>query len=395
MELTDRDVTSFLKKLVELGGVLHVDETPDLMVRYVGGEPLTVKNTDGVPKPICLYGTKNGECVILNPFAEGSAEAEKMTVYYYIRNHSIAAVMIAIIKKLIQIGTRANAGTKKKKDEDDAPNMKAIGLITKYVGNMDDKLLKEFNSITSDPTAFMSINYNNRTKSSSLKCLVFNTKQREGFNVRVQSWELFQNIILDLLKVESLDAFDTMASSVGMPLFETNTKVLIEVYDKIADIIFVLLDDADLTEEKKAAYKSINHEAIATLRSHIKYLKDYQAIAKWCRSPSVPTPMTAQPTPWAPVAPVGSAPVGMTNVMPMAPMTVGMTIGGVPIGSVPVVGQIPMSMTSAMPTTPMGIGLPVNSLPIGSVPVIGQVPMGNSVVQPLQFEQNKDNPFSK
>ena len=359
---TDAEISSFIKDVIELGGGNTVDDSPDKYIRLASSGKQETLTVDGRAVPLAIYGTRATDVIIINPFAEGEADSSKNLWFYSSRNIILAAIIIKIMRHLLALGAENTSKKKPEKDKDAAVDMKAIGLLSKHILNVDEKMVKEFESISKEFHNFFNIYYNKTSRQGEVKCLVFNEAQRKAFpSVRVKSWDVFSGLLLDILNVSDLSEFNYVPQTQGIPVFESFSNILVSVYEHIAE-----------------AAKVINREItnIGTLRSHLKYLPQYYGKARWCTS--------AQPQALNPMG--MPSPLPQMNMVPMQPLVPGVMGAGIP-------NAMPMMYNTGM--AQLGVpGITVTGgpmmPPVMPSPTFGGVPMV-PVQQPYGYQQNQQS----
>lgn len=365
---TDSDISSFLKGLIELGEAQTVDDSPDKYIRSaITGEQVTMTQ-EGKRVPLAIYGTSASDAIIINPFSEGETESTKNSWFIESRNTILGTLIAGVIEKLLTIG--AENKDKKKVDKGEE-NRLATKYLSKCVLDIDEKMIDEFVTIRQDIYKFFHISYNKTKRLGEVKCLVFNPLMRDSFKkqVRQKSWGVFEKLVFAVLNTEDLADFTYKPDSIGIPVFEAFANILIDVYDHIKDALKIV---------------DIKVPGLNALKSHLKYLKEYQAAAAWCSTANVGVqqPANVAPTPWS--LPQSTLP---PSVVPMA------NTGMMPYTSVP---QMPMQMPPMM--SPFGVPtvstLPPTlstTVPINPMPVQVQT-VGQSMGVPTSMHAS-DNPF--
>ena len=341
---TDADISSFLKGLVELGGANIVDDSPDKIIRLATSkEPVTL-TVDGRNVPLAIYGSRSNEVLIINPFSEGEADSMKHTWFYSSRNIILSLLLTKIMRRLLEVAAENNS---RKKGSTETPDMKLVRMIAPHVQDVDEKMLKEFDTISKESSDFFNIYFNKNLKATEVKCLIFTTSQRKAFSsIRVKSWEVFEGIMGEILGTQDLGVLSYRPTSIGFPVFEGFANVLISIYERITDSLKLIDRVVDVT----------------TLKSHLKYLGEYYSKAQWCSSP---TPAVNANTNMVP----GVAPWGVPQMVPMMNGGLPMAPGGVMYGP----GGVPMPTPYQQPgMVPMMVPGMVPA-PMNTVPIMGGV----------------------
>ena len=405
VQFTDADISAFLTGLIELGGIYTVDDSPDKYIRKKSdGKPETI-TIDKRNMPLAVFGTKATDALIINPFAEGETDTEKHTWFYATRNMTLAAHIVALVTKILEVGAAAQ---KKAKDEKEPENMATVRLISKHVLDVDEKMVKEFKTISKELTNFFTIYYNKSTKQGEVSCLIFKQAQRKPFtSVRVKTWDVLEGIMEDILGTKDLSDFNYRPTVIGAPYFECFANILVKMYETINDKL-VIID------------KQIPNELLGSLRSHLKYFPQYCGRAQWCSSPTPIIQPTAAPVFNGGINPMtltGAAPVINSTpnlipvtspvAMPQNVMPYGATGTGMlpPMQPQPAMAPLPPVMqpgVMAAPAltaaaAPSPIIYPAQTFASNLTPVSGLTPAGlpQMVQQPLQEAYSENNPFSR
>ena len=357
MKFSDEDISTFYKQLIELGGVQTVDESPDKYVRKKDDNSIAyVTNADKSTKQVAVYGTRASDVMILNPLAEGDSDSALTSWFMKNCNLILAANVAKIIKTCLTYGAETH---QKKAGKDDAADPKGL-LIAKYlskdIADVDEKMVKEFDSICKPITNFFNIHYNRSTMKGEVKCPIFTLAQRKSMpKIRVKTWEVLEHLAGRILGTDTLDVFAYQPGTVGVPVFESFANILVKLYEI-------------LTEPLKIIDVEVQH--IPELQSHLKYLPQYYAKAKWCVTPQAPTTNTS----------VGTVPWSQSVVQPQLPPQGQVVIQ--PVGAPTYSAAAPVPVAPA--SVPVSVGLPMPSaMPMTSysrvAPVMPVMPSGPMV----------------
>lgn len=356
---TDNDVSSFLKVLIEIGGIYKIDDSPDKYIRFTSDNTLVTTNVDGVAKPLAIYGTKANDCIIINPFVEGEIDSSRNKWFYSTRNITLSGHLAAIMQYLLKLA----ADSKKKKGEDQVTDLLALELLADDVHDIDEKMIKEFKNISNELTNFFNIYWNKSLNQCEVKCSLFITNQRKAFGstIRVKSWDVLERLMTRILGTNDLGTFTKKPVTLGVPVFETFVGILVDIYSRINGAL------------KMIGQPEVN---VGELESHLKYVGQYAAKAKWCVSPQPAATTAPAITPWA-------MPGNIPTIAPMMPMQ----NPYMPI--MPNMGAQPfMPMNQPMMSPPIA--------PVGSN-FSAMSPLGNNIgaVGQTMAPLRTDNPFAK
>lgn len=317
MAVSNEEITSFIAQTIEIGGYFKVGLDDDKFIYDVRDDgtskvvEIALNGTD--VKPLAVYGTKNPNVYIINPFNEGDATQSLINWYNVSRNAMAGSLIVKIMIRVLEAGVRANS-KKAKLEEGDTIASKYLG---KYASKIDEKMLKELASLTSKIGDFFTIYYHKKEKLCTVNCLLFKDTAMKLFpSIRKQTWEVLRAVFLSILGIDKIDAFDCRPENPNIPLFETTITVyvnLMEHLEQPAKLIGV-----DLSDWKNIA-------------KYLKYLDAYYQKARWCTDC------------------VNTMPSQTVNSVPMQPQ-----IPRQPIADVPpaVISSMSRRATTTMPMQP-------------------------------------------
>ena len=262
--VNNEDIVSFIAQTIEIGGLFKVSCDSDKFI-MADDKPVMMKlSEDDKSRPLAIYGTMNSDAYIVNPFNEGEASASISNWYYSSRNLTIGAIIVKIIIRILEAAARAH-GKNAKEEEDDALCAKYLG---KYTSKIDDKMLKEFTSLSNSLQEFCSIFYNKSKRTCKLNCLIFKQSAKEHYsNVRKASWEVFEHIAKAILGCKNIDEFDYIPENPNIPVFESFINIYVELMKRL---------------EKPAELVDIDLSNWKTIKEFLPYLDQYYQQAKWC-----------------------------------------------------------------------------------------------------------------
>ena len=262
--VNNEDIINFIAQTIEIGGLFKVSCDSDKFI-MADDKPVMMKlSEDDKARPLAIYGTMNSDAYIVNPFNEGEASASISNWYYSSRNLTIGAIIVKIIIRVLEAGARAH-GKNAKEEEGDALCAKYLG---KYTSKIDDKMLKEFTSLSNSLQEFCSIFYNKSKRTCKLNCLIFKQSAKEHHsNVRKASWEVFEHIAKSILGCKNIDEFDYIPENPNIPVFESFINIYVELMKRL---------------EKPAELVNIDLSNWKTIKEFLPYLDQYYQQAKWC-----------------------------------------------------------------------------------------------------------------
>ena len=369
MEFSDNDISEFLSDLIELGGVNTVDRDSGKIIRSaLSHDPCTINNGT-TNTNLAVYGSTAKNVTIVNPFADGELSNEQSLWFYSTRNTILSGMLAKAVVTVLTIAATANEGESKKKKKDqaevDITDTRASKFLGKFALLVDNKMVEEFKTVSSDLTDFAKIYYNKSKRRAEFRCTLFNesTKTIYKNKVRVGSWEPLQNIVLKVLQVEDLGELVTEVKILDMPTFDTMCRLYVDIVDRLAKPLTIAEMIVDTT----------------SVKARLDKLEPFYAKAKWCvSSTNVINKPTTSAAPWGGPAPATAGPA------PASP-----NAGFNRPFAAPVAGPAPAT-PNAMPFTPApafgGYG-PAPFAPMNmGMPVAGPAP---AVPNPVPFGMNQ------
>jgi len=357
------DIINFIAQTIEIGGAFIVTTDDDKFITRNDGEVITLKPVDGEePRKLAIYGTKNPDVFIVNPFNEGEATQAISNWYYSSRNTLISVILIKTIIRILEAGLRSH-GKNAKEEKGDPQCAKYLG---KYTSKVDEKMLKEFTSLSSHIHEFANIFYNQSKRIGRFNCLLFKSSAKELYtNVRKASWEVFEEIAKKVLDCKSLDDFEFKPDNPNIPVFESFINIFCLLMEKLEE------------PAKLAGFDLSNHKVI---KSYIPYLDQYHQQAKWCTDSINHLQIGTVDTV-----------TGVNNNVAATGVTAGMHAADLP----PIVaGNLNRTMMNSVPmpvmqpVAPMPAYTPSMSMTTGSdLPPCVQQSLHGGYAQPVQMQQ--------
>ena len=226
------DISDFLKYLIELGGMYKVDESNYVLMRTIVNDeviykPEMVKNGE-TTAPLSCYHEKDTPIgsIIVNPFREGSVDTVDKKWFYTTKTIIVSGLLSSIIKTIIEDVLECK--NKKKKEDIETSSLSHAELISKFVDIVDDKLVEEFKTISSNIKGFANIFYLTNKREAKFRVGVYDTSFRDQFkrNVRQKSWTIFENIVNTVLDTtpDMTEFICKPTDHMGAPKFEAYLK---------------------------------------------------------------------------------------------------------------------------------------------------------------------------
>ena len=221
------DAHKFIKMLVELGGVHYVDGE-QIIHSTSTDAPVGVKV--GIPpkrRPVAIFkeGMSVGDYVILNPFTDVCANSPERAWFV----NKMCAFPGALIKRII-IGM-IEIGTSKTKDA----GYKANKFVSKWIGDMDQKMLEEVKRIDSIDWAV--IFYDRGKMVAQLHSNIGYDDLKDQFKTKIRksSWPIFVDMVKTLLKLDDKKAESLVykRTIVSIPKVDAILHLLADVLERL------------------------------------------------------------------------------------------------------------------------------------------------------------------
>lgn len=260
------DIVNFIAQTIEIGGLFTVTKDENKFI-MIDGEQVKHKLVDDVEaRPLAIYGTMATNAYIVNPFNEGEASQSITNWYYSTRNITIARILGKLVMRVLAAGLRSH-GKNATEEEGDALCAKYLG---KYAGKVDEKMIKEFESLKGSINEMANIFYNKTKRKCVFNCLIFKQSSRTHYtNIRKGSWEVFDYITTKLLGIvrPDKDDFDWTPDNPNIPVFESFINIYVMLLERLEEPAKLI--DIDLSNWK-------------VIKQYLPYLDQYYQQAKWC-----------------------------------------------------------------------------------------------------------------
>lgn len=279
MSVNDQDITNFIAGIIELGGIWNVQDDDNKYICAFDETEPTVYTVEGETKKLAVYGTMATDAWIINPFREGVAATQVDNWFYLTANQALSAAVRATIRHILTVGARSHG----KKRDDQPGDTNCIPYLGSFTSKIDNKTIKEFDSISSDLSEFFNIYYNRSKRKCSIKMKIFSQGIEKQYpSVRENTWGILESITLKLLKAEKISEYDAVPDSVDVPVLDAFTTILLAVYSQL--------------QEPMKAMELREIKGVEELKEHLQNLDAYYKRAKWCASAiNTVTATTQQP----------------------------------------------------------------------------------------------------
>lgn len=261
--IVSEDAHKFIKMLVELGGVHYVDGE-QIIHSTATDAPVGVKV--GIPpkrRPVAIFkeGMSVGDYVILNPFTDVCANSPERSWFV----NKMCAFPGALIKRII-IGM-IEIGTSKTKDA----GYKANKFVSKWIGDMDAKMLDEVKKI--DSTDWAVIFYDRTKMIAQLQSNIGYDELKDQFKTKIRksSWPIFVDMVKTLLKLD-----DKKAESL------TYKRTIVSI-PKVDAILHLLADVLERLDTPTKEFTDIEIP-VKEISEHLKNLEVYCEAVKYFAS---------------------------------------------------------------------------------------------------------------
>ena len=223
-----------IKCWVELADVYYVGKD-HLIYRKDSNELEMMEVSNKQFKPLRVFGDNmaSGDFLVFNPYIETIGVADEREWFYNLINMIIGTVVQRTVEEIINTAI----------SKEEVDKYEKLSLISPLIKDIDQKTLKEFNSLGAFNN-FLEIAYNKKAKVSRVRCALL----EEDFmatipKMRKKSWRVFHSLMHTLLKSDDLDSdFSHTATIIGMPRIESFLTVAAKIFKAINDNSKLFLD---------------------------------------------------------------------------------------------------------------------------------------------------------
>lgn len=274
-KFTVDDISNFLKNLVEIGGVYVVSPAPEYYIQCKiknsdETKPVTItsKNEEGktVENRLALFSTSDTSCIGINPYAMGDFNTNNNWLMVSC-SINLSANIIKTMRELIRIAAENNVD--RPTDDEDDKTITAIKFLGSLASQIDEKMIKEFDEVSTQVANFFTIDYNRAKGVGMVNCQLCNPSFPKTFGknkIRRTSWDVFTELFYNVIGGKDLTNFNFRSTSTTYPSFDSRVNILVQVYDKIKTALSLI----DLSV--------VNLEEI---KNHLPHISEYGSIAKW------------------------------------------------------------------------------------------------------------------
>lgn len=252
------DVTAAAKTLLEIGGVVTVDDDYYILT---DGKPVgvVVGKTSGLPIRLLHEGMQHGEYRVLNPFMEASNASKERAWLFNIYAALPGRLIKQALVKMVEIATD---------ESDDNIKYKNLPLVLKYVKTIDKRMLKEFEEIRGMDILF--IDYDQKQKKATTYSNII--ERSDKFEVRKKTKEFIYEVMEDIFggSMENLDKIEYVAKVKNAQQLDAMLNVLGKILDYIASQLTMLLGiEFDMNEFHRCkdnieAYAQVSHWCVSS-----------------------------------------------------------------------------------------------------------------------------------
>lgn len=287
--ITSDSASQFIKQLVELGGIHYVDQ--DHIIRNSSDDtPVGVKT--GIPAknhPIAVFkqGMSVGDYVVLNPFTDVLGNSPERAWFVNKMCAFPGSIIRHVVMRMIEVGIA----------KDKESGYKANKFVSKWIDNIDEKLLEEAQRIPGKEWAV--IFYDRTKRIAQLQSNIGYDELKAQFKTKIRksSWPIFVDMLKTLLqlntkKPESLIYESELAS-----------------IPKVDAILHLLISILERLDEPIKQFTDVEID-VASLKENIDQIEMFREATKWFASatatPDADKQAAEATAPWASGSVVGA-----------------------------------------------------------------------------------------
>jgi hypothetical protein len=279
MAINTKQVTEFLKLLVEYGDVFKVD--PDGFIKNAKTseyEMIKINDKD-LPMVVFSENMKAGKHTFFNPFVEVLGHSAERTWFFWTRSFIVGVMIKEMMKKVVSISL----------DPSENINYDELDVLRPFCTKVDKKLIDEIDKI--EPINILRIVYNKTHRTAQAQTDLFEEKFVSALKIRKGSLETIQGMIVSFLGTEEIhETFKHKATIISMPEMDSFLHVFVKVSLSIHQYVKLLLD-RDLH--------------IFEIEQHMEFLEEYRKACAWAVTGTIQHDREAakeitksQPPPW-------------------------------------------------------------------------------------------------
>lgn len=362
-QLTNDDVQAFIKQLVTLGGIDHLDD--DWVILNDQNEPQCIQDGDK-RKPIQILHSgmiKVDDNYIFNPLKTIEGNNPALTWFYSSRITIVACIVKQIILKLAELCVSK-----------ETENYDILPLVTGVSEFCDKQTLTELEKING--LDYLRLYYNRKTRTAEAQTMIFSDDAETQYKLRKKTWTVVRTLMRNLFKLQdnetTLSAYKYHATVLNLPEIDAKLHVLGQILEVIEEPAKLIGQDL---HSKEFNQHLDNLEAYARIYAFFtaKTVQDKTVVTNHTPSglpvrqnPDVPViPIQQQSIIPAPPAPL----VQTSPVVPSIPLTP-------PVPEIPVIPVQPTPTFMAPPPPMPGVPAPIAMAPTMAT---------QHVVQPIGF----------
>lgn len=295
MNFTNNEVTQFISDVISIGNVFVVEEGPEKRILWADGNAPVMGDYNDEKKQMVVYGTNLADAIIVNPFAEGDPTVASRNWLYQNMNAVISGLFSKVMLHYLELGVKSNENKNKKKEAKPAKptkgkqpkvetaeepestepaSLEELKIISKYVKDIDETLLKEYASMNKSMTDFFSIYYDKTLKVTRVACTLYQSARRKGFSIRSKSWDTLIGLANTILGINTVDEFDYKTRVIGCVVFDGFVHVMVNFLERLQPHLAYTDTPIDVT----------------SIKERMGNIQVYRGKAQWC--PQTPMQVT-------------------------------------------------------------------------------------------------------
>jgi hypothetical protein len=276
--LSQRDVTQAIKDIINLTGVYYVAD--DGIIKRISTDKPLALDYNGKTMEMRVYQPEMpiGEYLLLNPYNESIASTKEREWFILTLDLTLRSYVFRIIKTIIE------AIIQHKDNPNEKVELTKLPYVTDYIDLVDKNTLKEFEKFNvADQMEWVTIFYHRKLKTAQLQSSLYDDEFKENFEgkIRQKTWNFFQQIVLDLLKVADAEAINTTYKHTATVIGCQETDAYLHVFAKVVDALY---DPIRIWLEVKLD--------LAPVMRNLENIEKFRMFTRWVGNGTSATPST-------------------------------------------------------------------------------------------------------
>jgi hypothetical protein len=223
-EISQKQISDYIKLLVEFGGVYKVDS--EFIIRGPDSEPVQIMlNKKAVPIKIFNDRMMTGDWVFLNPFKETLTVSGERTWFWQSRSMMLGYIIKRMLEALVD----------KLQSKEDDLHIGELELAQQLVAQVDDKTRAALTHLSGEDYGV--IFYHKKSKTAQFQCRVLESEYHETFKskLRKKDWAVITTFMETVLQTaEPEKVYVHTGTNISMMEAEATLHVLTKVAEAIA-----------------------------------------------------------------------------------------------------------------------------------------------------------------